>query len=84
MYDHYFQTSSLKLPGQSKPIFVWSDLGKGGKKVYIKDPGNMTKMAAMSIYGKNHQKSSPTELGMEHHVLKLYKVYINDDPELTF
>ena len=23
------------------------------------------------------------QLGMEHYVLKLYKVYINDDPELT-
>ena len=23
------------------------------------------------------------KLGMEHYVLKLYKVYINDDPELT-
>ena len=51
----------------------------------------MTKMAAMPIYGKNLQKSSPTELivimilklGMEHYELKLYKVYINDDTELT-
>ena len=51
-------------------------------------------MDAMPIYDKNLQKSSPTELiyicspmimklGMEHYVLKLYKVYINDDPELT-
>ena len=23
------------------------------------------------------------KLGMEHHVLKLYKVYINDDPDFT-
>ena len=23
------------------------------------------------------------KLGIEHYVLKLYKVYINDDPELT-
>ena len=23
------------------------------------------------------------KLGMEHYVLKLYKVYLNDDPELT-
>ena len=48
----------------------------------------MIKMAAMPIYGKNLQKSSPAELmirklGMEHYVLKLFKVYINDDPELT-
>ena len=35
---------------------------EGGKKVYIIGPGHMTKMAAMPIYDKNHQKSSPTEL----------------------
>ena len=58
-------------------------------KVYINGQGHMTKMVATSIYGKNHQKSSPTnspmimKLGMEHYVLKLFKVYINDDPELT-
>ena len=47
----------------------------------------MTKMAVMPIHGKNLQKSdSPMtlKLGMEHYVLKLYKVYINDDPELTW
>ena len=47
-------------------------------------PGHMTKMATMSIYGKILQKSSPSELiFMEHYVLKLNKVYINDDPEVT-
>ena len=65
---------------------------EGGAKVYINGPGHMTKMAAMPIYGKTFQKSSPKEfiivimilkLGMEHYVLKLYKVYINDDTELT-
>ena len=60
---------------------------EGGKKLYINDPGHMTKMAAMSIYGKSLQKS-PSELmilklGMEHYVHKLYNVNINDDPELT-
>ena len=63
-----------------------------GKKVYINGTGHMTKIAAMLIYGKNLQKSSPKELialsmimklYMEQYVLKLYKVYINDDPELT-
>ena len=29
---------------------------EGGTKVYINDPGHMTKMAAMPIYGKNHKK----------------------------
>ena len=40
----------------------------------------------MPIYGKNLQKSySPMilKLGMDHYDLKLYNVYINDDPELT-
>ena len=29
---------------------------KGGKKIYIFGPGHMTKMAAMRIYGKNHEQ----------------------------
>ena len=32
------------------------------KNVYINGTGHMTKMAAMLIYGKNLQKSSPAEL----------------------
>ena len=52
----------------------------------------MTKMAAtMTIYGKKPSKilsyrtNSPMimKLGMEHYVLKFFKIYINDDPELT-
>ena len=50
----------------------------------------MTKMAAMLIYGKSLQKIFPyrtndpmiMKLCMEQYVPKLYKVYINDDPEL--
>ena len=62
---------------------------EGGTKVYINGPGHMTKMAAMSKYGKNfenlHQnrKSMILKLGMKHRGLKLYKVYINNDPGLT-
>ena len=48
-------------------------------------------MAAMPIYGKNLRKIffSRThrpmilKLGMQHRGIKLYKVYINDDPGLT-
>ena len=48
-------------------------------------------MAAMPIYDKKpvklfyYRSNSPMilKLGMEHYVPKLYKVYINDDPELT-
>ena len=54
------------------------------RKVYIKGPGHMTKMAATHLYDKNLQKSFSTELmimklGMKHNELKLYTVYINDD-----
>ena len=60
-------------------------------KVYINGLGHMTKVAAMPIYGKKHKKiffsrgRSPMILkrGMSHWGLKLYTVYINDDPGLT-
>ena len=63
---------------------------EGGKKFYINGSGHMTKMIAMPIYGKNFKNFSYRfncpmfiKLGMGHYVLKLYKVYINDDPVLT-
>ena len=50
----------------------------------------MTKMAAMTIYGKNPSKIfSGTggliskKLGMKHRWLKHYNVYINHDPVMT-
>ena len=50
----------------------------------------MTKMAAISIYGKNIYKGSSPELGvhdlkigMHHWGLKFYKAGINDDLWLT-
>ena len=58
-----------------------------GKKVYINGTGHMTNMAAMLIYCKNFFYRTNSymimRLCMEQYVLKLYKVYINDDPELT-
>ena len=51
----------LKPLDQSKPNFMWSLLGKGGKKVNINGPGHMTKMTAMPIYGKNLQKNPSQE-----------------------
>ena len=65
---------------------------EGGNKVHLNGLGHMTKMAAMSIYGKNLKDLLPQnystrtinmKLGMEHYVLRLYKVYINSYPELT-
>ena len=53
--------------------------------MFINNPGHMTKMAAMPIYGKNPSKiffsgtSGPIsmKLGMKHWWLKHYNVYIN-------
>ena len=63
---------------------------EGGTKVYINGPGHMTKMAAMPIYGKNlknlllqNQKSYYLKTWHVASALKLYQVYINDDPGLT-
>ena len=54
VYDNYFQTLFLgnRLANQSEVV----------KTVYINGTGHMTKIAAMLIYGKIFQKSSPTEL----------------------
>ena len=58
--------------------------------MYINNPGHMTKMAAMPIYGKNPFKiffsgtgGPSTKLGMKHQWLKYYNVYINHDPVMT-
>ena len=58
--------------------------------MFINNPGHMTKMAAMSIYGKNSSKfffsgtTGPisTKLGMMHWGLKDY-VFINYDLWMT-
>ena len=57
----------------------------------INNPGHMTKMAAMPIYGKNPSKfffsgtTGPisTKLGMKHRGLEYYNVFINHDPVMT-
>ena len=64
-----------------------------GKKLYINGPSHMTKMVAMPIFSKKKQPlqiffsrtGSPMilKLGMQHWRLTLYKIYINNDPELT-
>ena len=53
--------------------------------MYIRNPGHMTKMAAMPIYGKNPSKiffsrtgrPISTKLGMKHQWLKHYNVQVN-------
>ena len=59
--------------------------------MYINNPGHMTKMAAMPIYGKNPSKiffsrtggSISKKLSMKHRWLKYYNVSINHDPVMT-
>ena len=62
----------------------------GGTKVCSDGPGHMTKMAAMTIYGKNlknlllwNQKAVDFETCYSAWVLKYYQVYSNDHPGLT-
>ena len=61
-----------------------------GTKVYINGLGNMTKIAVMSIYGKNFKiffsrtrSSMILKFGMQHRGFMLYKICINGDPGLT-
>ena len=57
--------------------------------MFINNPGHMTKMATMPIYGKNPSKfffsgtTGPisTKLGMKHWGLEYYNVFINYDLE---
>ena len=52
--QHLQRSSSLKLTPRPIPfIFHMHPSSTGGKKVHIFRPGHMTKMTAMSIYGKN-------------------------------
>ena len=61
---------------------------EGGTKVYINGPGHMTKMAVtrpymVKTFFSRNRSPMILELGMQNQGLKVYKVYINDDPELT-
>ena len=47
---------SSETTGPIKAKFHVEHPSEGVTKVYINDPGHMTKMAAMPIYGKNHKK----------------------------
>ena len=51
---HLSRFTIFRMFGKSMPNFMWIiHSWEGGTKVYMNCPGHMTKMAAMSIYGKN-------------------------------
>ena len=74
-----------------KAKFYKKQLWEGGTNVFINNPGHMTKMAAMPIYGKNPSKFSfsgttgpiSTKLGNKHRGLEYYNVFINYDLWMT-
>ena len=74
-----------------KAKFYMKHLWEGGTNVFINNPGHMTKMAAMPIYGKYPSKfffsgtTGPisTKLGMKHRGLEYYNVFINYDLWMT-
>ena len=65
----------------------WED----GMKVYINGIGHMTQdgrhahiwYKPSKIFSYKTNRFMIMKLGMKHYELKLYTVYINDDPELT-
>ena len=71
----------------NKPKFYVEPPWEGRTKVYINGLGHMTKMAAMvktlKIFFSRTRSPMILKLGMYHWGLKLYKVYINVEPELT-
>ena len=73
--EYYYNNirRSLKPLGQSKPNFIGSIYWEGGTNMYINNPGHMTEMAAMPIYGKTLKNffsgtglPIPKKLGMKH------------------
>ena len=53
VYNHNIRrSSSLKPSGQSKSNFIGIICMKGGTSMIINKPGHMSKITAVSIYGK--------------------------------
>ena len=87
---HSLNIFSSETTGPIKVKFHMELLWDGGRKVCSKGPGQMTKMAAMLIYGRNLKKSSSLEpkgrwpwnlvriIGCSY-----YQVCSDDDPRLT-
>ena len=91
VYYHHFQISSrLKSLGQSKPNFMWSLFRKWEKSLYkwsrsLDQDGRHAHILSKPLKYFFFRTGSPMilKLGMQHQRLKIYKLYINDDPGLT-
>ena len=78
IFKHQIFSSETAWPIKAK--FYLKHLWEGGTNVYINNPGHMTKMAAMPIYGKNPSKIFFSEtnrlisrkLAIKHRWLKYY------------
>ena len=85
-----FQKSPEKPLGKSKPNFIWSLLGKGERKfiwmVQVTWPRWLPRPYMVKTFKNLLQNEKTYDLWTWHVArwLKLYKVYTNDDPGLTF
>ena len=72
------ETSWLNKAKSNLEPLAW--LGRMKLYTHVSGPDHMTKFATMSIFGENHLLQSQIffilTLGMEHRVLKVYKVFI--------
>ena len=79
VYDHTFSNNFLSEKAWPiKAKFYVEPFCEAGASTYKYGLCHMTKMAAIPVYGKTLKVFC-----MEHWGLKLYKVYIDDDPGLT-
>ena len=87
-YNNIQRSSSLIWPIKAK--FYRKHLWEVGTNMYINNPGHMTKMATMSIQGKNPLKifsgtAEPLSMKLDRSQLGLeyYNIFINHDLVMT-
>ena len=89
-HPHSLITFSSETAWPIKIKFHMKPPWDGGTEVCSNNPGHMTMMAAMPIYGKNlknllfrNRRADDLKLGMQHRMHEYYQVYSNDEPGLT-
>ena len=82
-----FSNISSETTGPIEAKFHMEPPWDGGMKICSNGPGHMTKMVAMSIYGKNLtsllRNQRPITLKLGTLVRENYQVFSNDDPGMT-